>query len=84
MEKIYQPQDIESHWYQTWEENGYFKPSGHGSPYCITIPPPNVTGSLHLLCVIGIHQQQQVEIAVANMTDDWCHDTARHNILLRL
>jgi len=48
MEKTYQPQDIESHWYQTWEENGYFKPSGHGSPYCITIPPPNVTGSLHM------------------------------------
>jgi valyl-tRNA synthetase len=48
MEKTYQPQDIETHWYQTWEGKGYFKPSGQGDPYCIMIPPPNVTGSLHM------------------------------------
>jgi valyl-tRNA synthetase len=48
MEKTYQPQDIESTWYQTWEDKGYFKPSGQGDPYCIMIPPPNVTGSLHM------------------------------------
>ncbi len=48
MEKTYQPQQIESHWYQIWEERGYFKPSGEGEPYCIMIPPPNVTGSLHM------------------------------------
>ena len=49
MEKIYCPKDIEVQWYQIWEKNGYFKPSGHGaSPYCIMIPPPNVTGSLHM------------------------------------
>ena len=48
MDKTYQPQNIEQSWYQTWEENGYFKPSGQGESYCIMIPPPNVTGSLHM------------------------------------
>ncbi|GMG86734.1 valine--tRNA ligase [Biformimicrobium ophioploci] len=50
MDKTYQPQAIEQNWYKTWEENGYFKPSGDtdADPYCIMIPPPNVTGSLHM------------------------------------
>lgn len=48
MDKVYQPQAIESHWYETWEKNGYFKPQGKGASYCIMIPPPNVTGSLHM------------------------------------
>ncbi len=50
MEKTYKPQDIEQHWYQTWENKGYFS-SDHrseNSSYCIMIPPPNVTGSLHM------------------------------------
>src|SRR5690606_5227372 len=48
MEKTYQPDELERHWYQTWEERGYFAPSGQGDSYCIMIPPPNVTGSLHM------------------------------------
>ncbi len=48
MEKTYTPHSIEQRWYQTWEENGYFKPQGGENPYCIMIPPPNVTGSLHM------------------------------------
>ena len=48
MEKTYNPQAIENQWYQTWEEAGYFCPEGSGSPYCIMLPPPNVTGSLHM------------------------------------
>ncbi len=48
MEKTYDPSKIEQTWYRTWEENGYFEPSGQGKPYCIMIPPPNVTGSLHM------------------------------------
>ncbi len=48
MEKTYAPEKIEQHWYRIWEESGYFKPSGKGEPYCIMIPPPNVTGSLHM------------------------------------
>ena len=48
MDKTYQPQQLEDHWYKTWEERGYFKPQGDGAPYCIVIPPPNVTGRLHM------------------------------------
>ena len=48
MDKTYNPHAIEQHWYQTWELAGYFAPSGTGAPYCIMIPPPNVTGSLHM------------------------------------
>ena len=48
MEKTYQPSEIEKSWYETWEANGYFAPSGQGTPYSIAIPPPNVTGSLHM------------------------------------
>lgn len=48
MEKTYNPHSIENHWYQTWEKNHYFSPKGTGTPYCIVIPPPNVTGSLHM------------------------------------
>ena len=44
----YSPQDIEQSWYQKWEENNYFAPSGHGESYSIAIPPPNVTGNLHM------------------------------------
>ncbi len=48
MEKSYQPAAIEQRWYNTWEQAGYFAPSGEGQPYCIMIPPPNVTGTLHM------------------------------------
>ncbi|NTS75554.1 valine--tRNA ligase [Catenovulum sp. SM1970] len=48
MEKTFNPQAIESELYNSWEEKGYFKPSGEGTPYSIMIPPPNVTGSLHM------------------------------------
>ena len=44
----YSPQDIEQSWYQKWEENNYFAPSGQGESYSIAIPPPNVTGNLHM------------------------------------
>jgi valyl-tRNA synthetase len=49
IDKSYNPHDIESRWYNYWEENGYFAPAeGDAEPYCIMIPPPNVTGSLHM------------------------------------
>jgi valyl-tRNA synthetase len=48
MDKTYQPQAIEARWYAEWEKCGYFRPSGTGQPYTIMIPPPNVTGSLHM------------------------------------
>jgi len=48
MEKSYNPGAIERHWYQHWEENSYFEPAGGGEPYSIMLPPPNVTGRLHM------------------------------------
>ena len=48
MDKTYQPDQIEQRWYQHWEQSGYFAPQGDGKPYCIMIPPPNVTGTLHM------------------------------------
>ncbi|MDG2337322.1 MAG: valine--tRNA ligase [Gammaproteobacteria bacterium] len=48
MDKTYQPKQLEDQWYKTWEERGYFAPQGDGEPYCIVIPPPNVTGRLHM------------------------------------
>jgi valyl-tRNA synthetase len=48
MEKTYQPDAIENRWYQQWESAGYFSPSGQGESFCMMIPPPNVTGSLHM------------------------------------
>jgi valyl-tRNA synthetase len=48
MDKTFNPQNIERDIYQKWENSGQFKPSGEGEPYSIMIPPPNVTGSLHM------------------------------------
>jgi valyl-tRNA synthetase len=52
MDKTYKPETIEANCYENWEKNGYFAPrndgKGKGSPYCIMLPPPNVTGSLHM------------------------------------
>lgn len=48
MDKTYTPTDIEQRWYNTWEEKGYFSAKQEGESFCIMIPPPNVTGSLHM------------------------------------
>ncbi|MBT0585421.1 valine--tRNA ligase [Alteromonas oceanisediminis] len=48
MDKTFNPQAIEQDCYADWESNGLFKASGEGEPYCILLPPPNVTGSLHM------------------------------------
>ncbi|EKN5109051.1 TPA: valine--tRNA ligase [Yersinia enterocolitica] len=50
LNKTYSPQEIEQPLYEHWEKQGYFKPNGDTSKesYCIMIPPPNVTGSLHM------------------------------------
>ncbi|HUG73822.1 MAG TPA: valine--tRNA ligase [Steroidobacteraceae bacterium] len=48
MDKAYQPASIEARLYDEWEQAGYFAPGGEGTPYCIMIPPPNVTGTLHM------------------------------------
>src|SRR3984893_15359086 len=48
--KTYEPQAVEGKWYRFWEEGGYFKPRPYatGKPFVISMPPPNVTGALHL------------------------------------
>ena len=48
IEGTFNPQAIERDLYDEWEQAGYFGPSGNGTPYCIAIPPPNVTDRLHL------------------------------------
>lgn len=48
MQKTYDPSQIESNWYTKWQEANAFQPSGKGEPYSIFLPPPNVTGSLHM------------------------------------
>jgi valyl-tRNA synthetase len=50
IDKTYRPDIIEQHWYQIWENKNYFSPSENqdGETFCIVLPPPNVTGSLHM------------------------------------
>ncbi|HKC93303.1 MAG TPA: valine--tRNA ligase [Nitrospira sp.] len=50
LDKTYDPKAVEARWYHTWFERGYFHASTThpGQPYSIVIPPPNVTGSLHV------------------------------------
>jgi len=48
MDKTYDPDQIERRWYPQWEQSGGLAPSGEGTPYTILLPPPNVTGTLHM------------------------------------
>ena len=48
MDKSFEPGQIEPKWYAHWEAAGAFQPRGDGEPYCILLPPPNVTGTLHM------------------------------------
>ncbi|HNR76191.1 MAG TPA: valine--tRNA ligase, partial [Parvularculaceae bacterium] len=48
LDKAFDPQTAEPRLYEAWEKSGVFKPSGEGEPFTIVIPPPNVTGSLHM------------------------------------
>ena len=48
MDKTFSPADIETRWYEEWEAKNYFAPGAGAEYYCIPIPPPNVTGTLHM------------------------------------
>jgi len=49
LDKAYDPRPTETRWYQIWEASGAFAPKGEGDdPFCVMLPPPNVTGSLHM------------------------------------
>ena len=57
MNRPYDPKEVEDGWYEYWEKGGYFVPSGVGEKFSIVIPPPNVTGSLHMghALNLGLH-----------------------------
>ncbi len=46
--RAYDPGEVEQHWYRFWHERGYFEPTGDGEPFVVVMPPPNVTGELHM------------------------------------
>jgi valyl-tRNA synthetase len=71
MEKAFDPKQIESKWYATWERDGRFKPAGTGEPYSILLPPPNVTGTLHM----GHAFQQTIMDALVRHAKMTGHDT---------
>jgi valyl-tRNA synthetase len=50
LQKAYEPENVEQKWYEYWEENNLFRAEARSNqePYCIVIPPPNVTGTLHM------------------------------------
>ena len=50
IEKTYSPENVEAKWYEAWEKGGHFKPNPEAKKdgYCIIMPPPNVTGQLHM------------------------------------
>ena len=48
MDKTYNPKEIEQHWLNQWDSQHYSKPRGKGEAYCLMLPPPNVTGTLHM------------------------------------
>ena len=48
MDKTFDPRAIEARWCEAWEKSGHYAPAGKGEPYSIMIPPPNVTGTLHM------------------------------------
>ncbi len=48
LNEAFSPREIETPLYERWEKSGYFRPMGNGQPYAIVIPPPNVTGTLHI------------------------------------
>ncbi|MHB8265206.1 MAG: class I tRNA ligase family protein, partial [Acidithiobacillus ferrivorans] len=48
LDRPFAPAEIETRCYTRWEAHGLFQPEGDGTPYCIMLPPPNVTGTLHM------------------------------------
>ena len=69
MSKDYRPAEIERGHYERWEKAGYFAPAGAGKPYCIVIPPPNVTGTLHMGHAFG-HTVKDILIRYHRMCGD--------------
>ena len=66
LSKVYEFSSIESKWYQVWEENKAFKPNNNSDTFTITMPPPNVTGVLHIGHVLN-NTLQDILIRKARM-----------------
>ena len=63
MENSFNPEQIERELYARWEASGSFAPTGNGNPYCILIPPPNVTGTLHgSITIDGINPNRLMKV----------------------
>ena len=62
MDSAYDPQQVESLWYERWEAAGAFRPelNPSGDPFCVVIPPPNVTGSLHMGHALNLSIQDAI------------------------
>ncbi|VAX02925.1 Valyl-tRNA synthetase [hydrothermal vent metagenome] len=76
MEKTYNPHSIEQRWYEAWEKAGYFTPKGQGDPYCIMIPPPNVTGDTGIDEFCWAHRPPFHRLmAVRERTHSWATTT---------
>ncbi len=62
MKPTYEPKDIEARWYDVWEAAGAFRPeiNPDGEPFCIVIPPPNVTGVLHMGHALNMSMQDTI------------------------
>ena len=58
----YSSKEVESKWYKVWEQGGHFKPKKGkaNKPYCIIVPPPNVTGKLHAGHALDITTQDSL------------------------
>jgi valyl-tRNA synthetase len=71
LDKVYEPQRFEPHWAEWWESSGIFKadPSRKGKVFSLAIPPPNVTGSLHIGHMIG-HTEMDMIIRYHRMLGD--------------
>ncbi len=69
MSTDYRPLEFERGHYERWERAGYFAPSGNGNSYCIVIPPPNVTGTLHMGHAFG-HTVKDILIRYHRMIGD--------------
>lgn len=67
MEKQYQPKDIESKRYAYWEQQNAFAPKGDGEPFSIVLPPPNVTGALHIGHALN-HSLQDIIVRYKRMS----------------
>ena len=48
MDKSFDPKAVEARWYPQWEQSGAFAPTAQAEAFCILLPPPNVTGTLHM------------------------------------